>query len=78
MCHAFRHRHCHQGVWCVTTGTRVYGLWFMVYGWCMAGVWLVYGWCIAGVWLVYGWCMVDNVQLDKRNAETHNVPPKCT
>jgi hypothetical protein len=56
----------------------VYGLWFMVYGWCMAGVWLVYGWCIAGVWLVYGWCMVDNVQLDKRNAETHNVPPKCT
>ena len=21
----------------------------LVYGWCMAGVWLVYGWCMAGV-----------------------------
>jgi hypothetical protein len=26
----------------------------LVFGWCLAGVWLVFGWCLAGVRLVFG------------------------
>jgi dolichol kinase len=46
--------------------------WWLVCGWCVAGVWLVCGWCVAGGWLVGGWWLVElSIDGYDRNIKTH-------